>query len=89
MTGLKMVGGDGVTCEGDACALQGAATLAGVQYTVRVTRLADRWRADVENLDDASVEVAEWSQLDPAVRALIGDLTGEWIDDLDLSWTDA
>ena len=84
-----MVGAEGAVCEGDACALPSAATLRGVQYTVRVTRLGDRWRADVEELDDASVEVAEWSQLDPAVRSLIGDLTGEWIDDLDVIWTDA
>ncbi|WP_425956145.1 hypothetical protein [Xylanimonas sp. McL0601] len=92
MTGLTMVGTGGGLCEGDACALPTpapAATLAGVRYTVRVTSLGDRWRADVEGLEDASVEVVEWSQLDAAVRALVGDLTGAWIDDVELDWADA
>ncbi|PZR54224.1 hypothetical protein DNL40_04705 [Xylanimonas oleitrophica] len=60
-----------------------------MQYTVRVTRLAAGWRADVEGLDGGTVEVAEWAQLDPEVRALVADLTGVWIEDLDLEWADA
>jgi hypothetical protein len=87
-----MLGSAGVVCEGDACALPGTApagSLTSVQYTVRVTPVGGGWRADVEGLDGASVEVGEWSQLDPEVRSLVADLTGAWIEDLELDWVDA
>ncbi|QAY64634.1 hypothetical protein ET495_17110 [Xylanimonas allomyrinae] len=47
-----------------------------MRFTVRVTSVGDGWRADVEGLDDASVQVPEWAQLDAAVRALVGTSRG-------------
>lgn len=56
---------------------------------MRVTRDGEWWVADVEGLDDGQVRTQEWSQLDPEVRALIGDLTGGWPDDLELDWVES
>jgi hypothetical protein len=56
-----------------------------MRYTVRLTQLEGRWRAEVDGME-AAVEVAEWAQIDTEVRALLGDLTGAWPDDLELSY---